>query len=534
MKLKTKRLLSALVAVVVAFSLFATTMTAFAAYKPEYTEKVSEEDYELLIGDLNTILDDFVFTGDIVQEIYKILPSLKMLLNHGGSAASDKAAFYKEHPVDAVKALFAELPDGDIVADVVDAETGEVTTEGTFTKYFADHPILCNDAADFKAQLDTVIDAVVIENIMNTLQLLPLMMGNDMLVPAEFAGGIDDICKALGIAQEKSAADVLGFNLMTTGAPADKDSTVQYLKNIVAALFPDTANKAIDLVQRALVDENAVLIYRGVHRIVDNLSKMVAGLGSSGLPIDVSAIQAQVDEIKAVVDAIPATGEGEARKFDIQGAVGYLVSKLTNNAVGIKFGDKTTVGTVILNFTEMDLTRVIEAESNADVIKIVFDYLYNNIIGNKDTNRLISFGLSSGIIENALGVTLAPEFKDTITAALAMSNEELSNELIVAVANIAGRELPPDPDPVPPTTDPEEEPTDKPSKPGTPSDDSDKKPSTNNEPIKTPSNVKNPSLPNTGTEDGVTTSVAAEVIIAVGVAALAAIIISVKKRATAK
>ncbi|MDE6469537.1 MAG: hypothetical protein K2L19_00760 [Eubacterium sp.] len=467
---KHAKLMSIILAVLIVVTSISSTFVVFAKdnYKPKYTQTVTEEDVAALIGDVNTILEDNVLTGATIESIYKMLPQMKSLLMLDGSSAkaSDKGLFYKESQPE----RFSDLPDGQLTADVYD-DAGNIVTEGTLTAFFKEHPIVCENAADFKTELDAIVKMVLVQNIMDTFQILPMFAG-DFTAASIFGTGIDEVCKALGIEQEKSAATVLGFNAFVTGESYDIDGANAYIQNITAALFPDTANAVIDMLQRALIPENAKLLYSGLSKIVNNLDKIVTGLSSnlSGMGVDIAAVQETIANIKDTFAALPTTGEGEDTQLDIQGVVGYLISSLTDNAVGIKFGNNAAPSaTVVLNFTDMQLDRVINAESNADVVKIVYDYLYDNLIGNRKTNMLLFAAIDAGIIESALGITLPEDVKTFMIDALEMQNDELADELIVMVADAAGREISKDPetpeDPSNPT-DPEE-PTD----PSNPADD---------------------------------------------------------------
>lgn len=491
---KQKKLLSILLAVVLVITSISTSMIAFAEnnYKPQYTDKVTEEDVTAMIGDINTILDENVLTGATIEEVYKMLPSLKSLLMLEGSSdkASDKGLFYKTLQPE----RFADLPEGQLEADVYD-EDGNLEKAGTLTAFFNEHPIVCENASDFKAELDIIVKMVLVPNIMDTLQILPMFAG-DFTAPSVFGTGIDEVCKALGIEQEKSAASVLGFNAFVTGESYDIDGANAYIQNITAALFPDTANSVIDMIQNALVPENAKLLYSGLSKIINNLDVIVKGLASnlSGMGVDVTAVQATVSEIKDTFAKLPTTGEGEDKMLDIQGVVGFLVADLTDGAVGIRFGSKPGTGGINLAFKEMQIDRVANAESNADVVKIVYDYLYDNILGNATTKSLLQ-----GVISGLEDESVTPEMKEAILGYMELSNEDLAYEGIAAVAELAGRELP---DPVEPT-DPAEptDPTDptnptKPSEPTTTPADNTTKADTNN----TNKTVNNAKIPNTGAE----------------------------------
>lgn len=451
--MKAKKIISIMLALVLIISCTSTSLVTMAEenYKPAYTDKVTEDDVTALIGDVNTILEDKVLTGSAIESVYKILPKLKsiLMLESNSNYASDKGVFYKMSQPE----RFANLPEGQITDDVYD-ENGGLVTEGTFTAFFKENPIVCENAADFKAELDIIAETVLVPNVMNTLQILPMFIG-DYTVAPEFGEGIDEVCKALGIDQENSAAVVFGFNTFVTGEQFDIEAANKYVQNITAALFPDTANSVIDMLQNVLVSENAKLLYSGLSKVINNLDKIVTGLSStlSGMGVDIAAVQTAIADVKTAFAALPTTGEDADKQLDIQATVGYLILDLTDNAVGIKFGSNAAPSaTVVLEFTEMQLDRVANAQSNADVVKIIYDYLYNNLIGNNKTNSLLNVAISTGIIENALGITFDDATRGFITDALYMSNDQLADELIVMVADVAGREIPPETPDVEPDT----------------------------------------------------------------------------------
>ena len=107
---------------------------------------------------------------------------------------------------------------------------------------------------------------------------------------------------------------------------------------------------------------------------------------------------------------------------------------------------------VAVSFRAMQLDRVINAESNADVLKIIYDYLYDNLIADETNNSLVKFALESNLIESALGVQIPADTKAFLLKALGMSNLELADNLVVMAANAAGRQLPEEPTTEEPTT----------------------------------------------------------------------------------
>ncbi|MDE6767159.1 MAG: hypothetical protein K2J35_03060, partial [Eubacterium sp.] len=232
---KHSKLMSVILALLIAVTSISSTFVVFAKdnYKPKYTQTVTEEDVAALIGDVNTILADKVLTGAAIESIYKMLPKLKSLLMLEGSSAkaSDKGLFYKMSQPE----RFDDLGEGQIVDDIYNEE-GQLVTEGTFTAFFKEHPIVCENMTDFRNEMNILVDTIVVQNIMDTLPFAFLMAGS-LDAGVALGDGLDEVCTALGINQDKKAADVMGFNLMM-GVQADREGTKDYLKNIIAAILP--------------------------------------------------------------------------------------------------------------------------------------------------------------------------------------------------------------------------------------------------------------------------------------------------------
>lgn len=449
---KSTRLLSVLLAFVMVISAFAATFAASAAdvYKPTYSEDVTEEDITLLIGDINTLLEKNVFTGAAIENIYKALPSLSAILNLGGSStASNKAAFYKQTNPE----RFADLPDGDIIPDEVD-ENGNVVKEGTLTVFFKEHPIVCSSAADFQAELNTVIDTVVVQNLLQTVLFAFVFDPTSLAAVKDLGVGLDEICEVLGVEQPKTANAVLGFD---TYSP-DVEGTRTYLKNIVAAVFPDTANSVLALIPRLLTDENNAKLYDGCSKILQGVGVAFNTLSGTleSLGVDIAAATESLSKVINIFLALPTVGEDAEKRLDIEGSVSVLAEKLTNGILTIQFSDRpenpSGGAMVAVNFRAMQLDRVINAESNADVLKIIYDYLYDNLIADETNNSLVKFALESNLIESALGIQIPADTKAFLLKALGMSNLELADNLVVMAANAAGRQLPEEPTTEEPTT----------------------------------------------------------------------------------
>lgn len=531
---KRTRLISLLLALVMAFSAVTATITAQAAYKPVYTDKVTEEDVTLMINDINTILKDQAFTGNTIQDIYKKLPALSsIVMLTGGSDSSRTAKFYKTLDPE----RFADLPDGEIVDDVVD-ENGNITTPGTFTTFFESHPIVCETAADFQNELNKIVEMVVCPNVLSTIVFAFLMSGKpeDIENAKELGQGLDEICEAIGVEQPVPANTAIGFETFQ----GDEKATETYIKNIIAAVFPDTANGALDIVRDILKDDNGAKLYSGVTKVLTNLSNVLTTLSGAlaGLGVDLSAVADTINEIKTTFEALPTLGDGDSKRIDLEGSITYLLSDLTSGLVTVSFSDDPSTGKAMLNFRSMKLDRVTQSETNADLVKIVYDYLYENLIANESNAKLLNMAISTGLIENALGFTIPEDTKATILAAFDMSNEDLLNEAVVLVADAAGREIPEEPT-TEPTTKPSTEPTTKPSK--EPTTNGSKDQGTNDKTTVKADNdnattkkavTNNPNIPNTGSVDYSNYTAICVLVCITAAVALVMILVSEKKKAS--
>lgn len=532
---KRTRLISLLLALVMAFSAVTATITAQAAYKPVYTDKVTEEDVTLMINDINTILKDKAFTGNTIQDIYKKLPALSsIVMLTGDSDSSRTAKFYKTLDPE----RFADLPDGEIVDDVVD-ENGNITTPGTFTTFFESHPIVCETAADFQNELNKIVEMVVCPNVLSTIVFAFLLSGKpeDIENAKEFGQGLDEICEAIGVEQPVPANTAIGFVEPFQG---DEKATETYIKNIIAAVFPDTANGALDIVRDILKDDNGAKLYSGVTKVLTNLSNVLTTLSGTlaGLGVDLSAVADTINEIKTTFEALPTLGDGDSKRIDLEGSIAYLLSDLTSGLVTVSFSDDPSTGKAMLNFRSMKLDRVTQSETNADLVKIVYDYLYENLIANESNAKLLDMAISTGLIENALGFTIPEDTKATILAAFDMSIEDLLNEAVVLVADAAGREIPEEPT-TEPTTKPSTEPTTKPSKEPTTNgskdqgtDDKTTVKADNDNATTKKAVTNNPNIPNTGSVDYSNYTAICVLVCITAAVALVMILVSEKKKAS--
>lgn len=508
---KSRKIISILLAIVMVFSATTATITASAAYKPTYGEKATEEDFVYLLNDLLTLADENIFTGDSIEAIYKVLPSLSAIVNNGSPNDSTKAAKFYTDP------FFAELGNYTEDGTIVDDTTTEDGTfvPGTFSKFFEDHPIVCENETEFKDELKKIIDIVIMPNVMQTLVMLPLFgMGEQAIA---FANGIDDVCAALGIEQESDAATLLGFITYQ----GDEKGTEQYLYNIVEAVFAngDSVNNTLNLIRTALNDENFAQLYKGLKAIFGNLNAILTTLSSS-LGIDLGNTTQTIDKINEVLNGLPTMTKGELVLIDINAAIPWLLEYL---------GYGTVTG--LIEIPEIDLSKVTGTETNTDLVKTVFDYVYNLLMANKNTIELaITDNGDGSLLENILKTEIPAEVEEAVLSMLKMSNDELADYAITEVAHLAGREIVEEPTTEEPTTG---EPTTEEPTTEEPTTQKPAQESTTASNQKTPVNNSNPKIPNTGVTENYVAGVST-IIAVFSAVALAYVLIVSKKKITDK
>lgn len=512
---KTTRIVSLLLAVLMAFSATTATITASAAYKPTYGEKATEEDFALMVGDLKTIADNMAFTGKTIEAIYAFMPSLSAVLNQGGQAsrASDTVFFYMDQDPN----RFAELESygdesGKIIADVK-GEDGTVTP-GTFAKFFADHPITVASEEEFAAELNKAIEILIDPNLAQTLVMIPLMgVGTQ---GTALANGLDEVCKALGIEQEITADTALGFSTYT---PNEK-LIEGYLKNIVNAVFPDSVNNILNMLRNVFKDDNFALLYDGVSKILNNLVAVLTPIEStlSQLGVDISQVTTTVNKINDTWSKLPTTGEGSLKRIDINAAIPVILDAAGAGAVAS-----------VITIPKIDLTHITETATNGDLLKSVFDYIYSLVSNNRSTLQFaITDNGSGSIIENALKINIPADVEKTLIEMINMDNDTLADTAAVAIMDLAGRKAPEEPTTEEPTTEEpttQEPTTEKPSstEPATSAQ------TTTANADKTPAKASNPKLPNTGRTADYITGVSSLIAVCSGIALVYVLIISKKR-----
>lgn len=251
-------------------------------------------------------------------------------------------------------------------------------------------------------------------------------------------------------------------------------------------------------------------------------------LGSFGLG-DLSAIIDTVNNIKAVWDRIPTTGEGDAKMIDVNQLIAFVC-----NEAGLG------IVTSLIKFPEINLENVSGTETNADLVKTVYDYIYNTLIGDAGNNAKLKGVIQDptgegSILEGALGTELPVEVENALLSAFDMSNDDMANDLIVTVAELAGRQIE-----EPSTEDPSENPSEDPTKPGAedPSENPSEDPTKDDTTTTTAggnklpnANTDNPNLPNTGRTYDALTAVSMIICLSAA-AALVVVLLSSKKKVT--
>ncbi len=526
--MKTKmstRLISAVLAFCLAISC---AFQAFAAesYTATYTEKATKDVYSTILNDANKLIGDAALTGATIQSIYAVVPSLKPVLP------------------DAVKSSFYNGTDAEIFAKLDEFMAANSYTEvsaDVLNAYFNENPIVVKDSSDFTAKLKTIVNAVITKNVYSTVVMV-IAMGCSMTPSigdakmAEFVGSVDNICKALGVNQEKSFYEVL-FPGEGVDDEVKRESLVNYFNTIIDALLPNLSQNVVGMLQNVVADENNALLYKGTTTLFTMLSEMIKAVGpmiGMFVPgLDLAPIQQPVDGIKDMLNAFPTVGEGDAKMFDLEGAIAYLVNDVVAPKIAgsrfdvISFGEG---GKGALKLDKFNLANLVNAKDETDAFNVIFNYLYNNL--NKQANK--------EVIEPLLPLvpSLAPQVPkdvvDYLTFVLNNTKEDSAFQLYALLRIATGHssdmsDLAPaetvEPTPVDPET---------PVDPQTPVDPKPQpKPETNTKPATTkPSaqsdKVKDPKLPNTGlVEDGTSMTMALA-----GTAALGLVLVAVaaKKR----
>ena len=275
------------------------------------------------------------------------------------------------------------------------------------------------------------------------------------------------------------------------------------------------------MLRNVLKDDNFALLYDGVSKVLNNLASIINVLESSlsGLGIDFTEVINTINDINTKWSNLPTTGEGELKRIDINAAIPVILEEAGAGAI-----------TSVVKIPAIDLTHVTETATNADLLKAVFDYVYNLISTNRSTLEFVITDNGSGsLLESALKIEIPAEVEAQLIELINMSNDDLANEAVIAVASLAGREIPEEPTTEEPTT--EEPTTEEPTtqKPGTTEPTTSSESTTAANADKTPAKASNPKLPNTGRTADYITGVSSLVAVCSGIALAYVLIISKKK-----
>lgn len=479
---KSTKLLRVLLAFVMVISVFAATMASAAApYKPTYNDEVTEEDVVLLLQDVNTVLSAKVLNGSLIERLYKLLPGMTLYIANGyyGLTNADKVAFYTTGDggrvtTDLNKERFADLAnyskDG-VTIDPDVAETDEegnamtdengnviIKEEGTFTKFFKEHPIVCNTMEDFRKEILNFADTVFVGELRIFAMLDTLAQGS--LRPIQ--DGFDMLCEGLGVDQGGKTAFKDAGSLETAEKRA---AAVTMVKNIVNTLLPDLSNGVVGIMQNIVKKDKGAQVYAGVASMMHGLSIFA---DSSMIKMLAAETSNTINDIVDTFNSMPTIGEADneadPQRLDIEGLVNFLIGTLlgADAPFRISFADReegngkapkgllgvSTQSEIMpvaafriqIQCRHMILDRVAEAKSHADVVKIVYDYLYDNLICYATTNTLLKSVITpieeQSLLEGVLKMDIPKDVEDEILKALETDREPLAAHLITLVAEM--------------------------------------------------------------------------------------------------
>ncbi len=374
---KSKKILSVILALVMVFSSLSAAVIAFAAKEDIYTDVITKEKVDALIGDTNTLLKQKVITGSAFEEIYKMLPSLKAVVSiEGGTIASDNVKFYQTLYPERFEKL--STSDGKIKADVKD-EKGNITEKGTFTLFFEENPIVLKNDEQVVAEAEKLIDMVLVDNMCQTLTMaIAFAQANG----EPLFKGFDKVCQSLGIEQSASL-----YDLLLTNAAGVRT----YFKNIVNAVLPNAANGIISILRKVAVKENLGLLYTGVSDILNNLSAVLTMVNSfmpGVLPAD---IMETINGLVKDFNALPTLDN--PKRFNLEKAASLVFANYAKVDGDLVFVDDITKATDGKNFYLEHLDRLLSdlgaAKDNSEAFVIVYNYLFKNVIKNSGNMAII-------------------------------------------------------------------------------------------------------------------------------------------------
>lgn len=362
---KSKKILSVILALVMVFSSLSAAVVAFAAEDDLYTDVMTEERVNKLIGVADDLLQQKVITGDVFEEIYKFIPTLSAIASlDGGQVKSDSVEYYQRLYPERFADLTSE--DGKIKADVTDEE-GNITEKGTFTLFFEEHPITFANDEEMVKEAEKIVDIILVDNVCQTLAIIPAFVPDS----APLFSGVDKICKAAGIEQADE------FLSIVQTAQSDKIKT--YVKNIVKAVLPDAVTGIVSILRNVADKDDLALLYEGVSDVLNNLKAVLDMVGSMFPLGDIG------DTITTIVDGFNALPTlDNPKRFDLEKIAVQAFDAYANVDFDLVFVDDITKATDGKNFylgrLEPVLTDLGNAKTNAEAVVILYNYIYDNVL----------------------------------------------------------------------------------------------------------------------------------------------------------
>ena len=386
----SKKILSVLLAVLMAFTAVPAAFSAFASpadtkatYTPTYSGNATRGTYAGILQDANDMLAGAVFTGDTLATLWGMVPGAAAVLPETATAAFYEAADPE---------LFAGL------SDYMES-TGETTvTADVLAAYFAANPVTV-DADAFAAHAERFIDAFITPE--TTASAAEALTGNFSAEElASFCTNLDLLCQSLGIAQPAGLQQILD-NASAGVSGADYQLRV-YLKNVLFFFVPDTAQGLMNMLRAIAEPANSAAFYEAVTGLMDDLDVVLDAIGGV-----TPEMRAQIDEIKGIINELPTTTvtvDGEEKTiFEINGVLQTLINdyifpmlleSMDSSIAGAINGFLWIYGGKVISFDDsrayiqfesIDLANLTQAKDAVDTLNMVFHYLYVNL--NDSTNR---------------------------------------------------------------------------------------------------------------------------------------------------
>ena len=427
---KSKKLISLLLAVVMACTSLVAAVPAFAAdnevtYTATYRDPATKSVYTGMMQDADKLIADAAFTSTTMGSLWTAPFTLSSLLSNAG--LDDPATYAEADPAlfEGLAAFMTENNYAAVTADVI-------------TAYFAAHPELIASGADFAQHTKTMVNWLVNAQGGNIQTTLNLVFALGFMFGLNDAGGkIDNIVRSLGFDPGDGIQKAVGSK-----------NLYAYLEPVLNALLPTTAEGLMNVLRAIAVPENNALLYENLTGLIDQLIPALDKLGSL---IDLSAIKEPLLQVQAVLASLPTEKvivDGEAKDaFDINGILEYVindvlvpqiaaslgedvVATVENVLTDLGLGDLKLVsfsgGKAVLKFDAVNMANLAAAGSPEDALNVILHYLYTNL--NKTQNKLVLSAVN-GIV--SLVDALPAEVSTILNAVVKQSEQN-------AVVTIAG------------------------------------------------------------------------------------------------